>query len=280
MSINKLLNISDFARIAGVSRQTLIYYDRIGLFSPVAVGDNGYRMYSHNQVDNIGIITILQDLGVPLKKIKEILDNISVETTKKTLNYQLSAITQKIEKLSLLNDLVKIRLEQIEIGEKHIGSSPDFFVKESNKNIPIRISKGLNLKQDAVDDEMILDFFDDTEKSGLPLIFTFGYIKKATDIAGGDFDTVSHLWFRLKNEKYANAYIPAGKYLIGYVKGNYGNTNYIYKDLLAYAKENNLKLTGNAYEEYLIDELAEKNPDNFVLEIGIQVETDNYDSNV
>lgn len=271
----KLLNISDFAKIAGVSRQTLIYYDRIGLFSPVAVGENGYRMYSHNQIDNISIITILQDLGVSLKKIKEIIADISIETTKKTLNYQLSAITQKIEKLSLLNDMVKIRLEQIEIGEKYANEPSDFFIKECTKEIPIHISKKLDAKQDSIGDEKIIEFFDDTEKIGLPLIFTFGYIKRAGDIARGDFDSVSHLWFRLKSEQYANAHIPIGKYLIGHVKGNYGDTNYIYNKLLAYANEHNLKLLGNAYEEYLIDELSEKNPDNFILEIGIQVETKN-----
>ncbi len=274
MSTKNLLNISDFAKIAGVSRQTLIYYDRIGLFSPVAVADNKYRMYSHNQVDNISIITILQDLGVPLKKIKEILADISVETTKKTLNYQLSAITQKIEKLNVLKDMVKIRLEQIETGEKFYNAPTDFFVKECTEDIPIRISAPVDFKQDDLSDEAVVDFFDDTEKAGLPLIFAFGFIKRAEDISNGIYDSVSHLWFRLKNENYANAYIPKGKYLIGHANGNYGNTNHIYGELRKYAEEHNLTIFGNAYEEYLIDELSEKNPDNFVLEIGIQVESD------
>lgn len=267
----KLLNISDFAEISGVSRQTLIYYDRIGLFSPAFVADNKYRMYSHNQVDNIGIITILSDLGVPLKKIKDILANISVETMEKTLKYQLDAIQEKIEKLIVLRDMTRIRLEQIEEGKNISSDSPNFFIKEIPDDIPIRVGNRIDRKQEDIGDETILDFFDTVEQSGLPLIFSFGYVKNAEDILQNTCHTVSRMWFRLKNRKYANASIPAGKYLIGYGKGDYGKTNYIYRDLLTYANENGFTIAGNIYEEYLIDELSEKNPDNFVLQVRVPI---------
>lgn len=44
-----LFTVSQFAQMCGVSRQTLIYYDREGIFSPQVVGENGYRYYSHLQ---------------------------------------------------------------------------------------------------------------------------------------------------------------------------------------------------------------------------------------
>lgn len=271
MFTKKYLNISDFAKLAGVSRQTLIYYDRIGLFSPAYVADNKYRMYSHNQVDNIGIITILSDLGVPLKKIKGILDNISTETIEKTLNYQLKAIRDKIDNLTALMDMTKIRLEQIDEG-KNLLQSPSFCIKKIADDVPIRVGDEINKNQENIDDEVILAFFDKIEKSGLPLIFTFGYIKNSEHILKNDYGLVSRMWFRLKNKKYADSFIPAGEYVVGYCKGDYGKTNYIYDDLLNYARKNNLKLCGNVYEEYLIDELSEKNPNNFVLKILVKIE--------
>lgn len=82
---------------------------------------------------------------------------------------------------------------------------------------------------------------------------------------------VSNLWFLLKDRKYANALIPKGKYLVGYAKGDYGETNYIYTELLEFANQNGLSLVGNVYEEYLIDELSEQNPNDFVLQVFVKL---------
>lgn len=269
MIAKKFFNISDFARISGVSRQTLIYYDRIGLFSPAYVADNKYRMYSHKQVDNIGIITILSDLGVPLKKIKEILTDISVETTERTLNYQMNAIGEKINKLTVLKDMIEIRLNQIEEGRAH-SDETSFSIEEIVEDVPIRIGEKIDCKQEDIDDDVVIAFFDYVEKCRLPLIFTFGYAKNSKEIMKNN-NVVSHMWFRLKNKDYANSSIPRGKYLVGYARGDYGNTNYIYTDLVKYVEDNALETIGDVYEEYLIDELSEKNPDNFLMRVCVKI---------
>ena len=43
------LTTSQFAKIHGVNKRTLHYYDDIGLFSPNKKGDNGYRYYDISQ---------------------------------------------------------------------------------------------------------------------------------------------------------------------------------------------------------------------------------------
>ena len=48
----------EFARICGVRKQTLFYYDSIGIFSPEIVGDNGYRYYSYTQVETFAVLTM------------------------------------------------------------------------------------------------------------------------------------------------------------------------------------------------------------------------------
>lgn len=273
MFSKKYLTISDFAKIAGVSRQTLIYYDRIGLFSPTHTAGNKYRMYSHKQVDNIGIITILSDLGVPLKKIKEILADISIDTMEKTLHYQLTAIEGKIETLSRLKEMTEIRLEQMREGRAYRqNADPVFSVQTIAEEIPIFVGEKIDRPQEAIDDDTVIAFFDDIEKHGLPSIFTFGYVKSAEELLLRGESEVLHMWFRLKNQKPANASIARGKYLIGYAKGDYGTTDFVYGELLQYAKTHKLTLVGNVYEEYLIDELSEKNPNDYVLKIFVRVE--------
>lgn len=41
--------------------------------------------------------------------------------------------------------------------------------------------------------------------------------------------------------------------------------------MLSYIENHGLEICGNAYEEYLIDEIAEENPDRYLLQILIQI---------
>ena len=75
-----MLTISEFGKLAGVSRKTLIYYDKIGLFCPEAVDtESGYRYYSYPQLDVISAIYALKEIGTPLKAIKIYLDERTPE---------------------------------------------------------------------------------------------------------------------------------------------------------------------------------------------------------
>ena len=48
--------ISEMASLFNVSRQTLIYYDKIGLFKPAVVNEKGYRFYSPTQIPLMRLI--------------------------------------------------------------------------------------------------------------------------------------------------------------------------------------------------------------------------------
>jgi len=44
--MERYLSISQMAELHDVSRQTLIYYDKIGLFKPMHIDVNDYRFYN------------------------------------------------------------------------------------------------------------------------------------------------------------------------------------------------------------------------------------------
>ena len=52
------------ASLFNVSRQTLIYYDKIGLFKPAVVNEREGRFYSPIQIPLIRLIRMLRDLGL------------------------------------------------------------------------------------------------------------------------------------------------------------------------------------------------------------------------
>ena len=74
LSKDKHLSISEFSKIAEISRKTLIFYDNIGLFTPEYTAPNGYRYYAHEQIYIISVINILKQLGMPLSEIKTYID--------------------------------------------------------------------------------------------------------------------------------------------------------------------------------------------------------------
>ncbi len=45
----KVMTVSEFAKFHNINTRTLHYYDKIGLFSPIYIGENNYRYYSLQQ---------------------------------------------------------------------------------------------------------------------------------------------------------------------------------------------------------------------------------------
>ncbi|MGL4345287.1 MAG: hypothetical protein ACRCTE_08825, partial [Cellulosilyticaceae bacterium] len=51
----------------------------------------------------------------------------------------------------------------------------------------------------------------------------------------------------------------------------YGESDHLYEKLFAFIKENDLRICGNAYEEYPLNELSTINPNDYCVKIEIHV---------
>ncbi len=273
MISNNFFTISDFAKLMGISRQTLIYYDRIGLFKPIKTLGNKYRLYSESQINVISLISMLGEMGVPLKEIKTIVDNISPDTAIEILKRQRNEAEEKLRRLRMLENMINLRIEQITFGKAVAEKTTlPFSVMEIKENIPLYVGEELNCAMDDIEDNFIIDFYARCEKLNFPLIFSSGQMKSRENITAGKTEIISNMCFTLKEPDGANAVIPKGRYAVGYVHGDYGDTDNTYGELLSFIKGKGLKVVGNAYEEYLLDELSESDPLNFIMRIMVQVE--------
>lgn len=68
------LTIGRAARAAGVSRATLLYYDRIGIVSPSARSPAGYRLYAPADLERLQRLRRLRDVGIGLAQVRQALD--------------------------------------------------------------------------------------------------------------------------------------------------------------------------------------------------------------
>ena len=65
----------ELAKLFNISKQTLLYYDKINLLSPDYISENGYRHYSIKQYLDLEIIVNLRNLNISIADIKEFLDH-------------------------------------------------------------------------------------------------------------------------------------------------------------------------------------------------------------
>lgn len=68
-----MLTISHFARRFGLSRSTLLYYDRIGLLRPSGHSESNYRLYSPADVARMEQVDVYRKAGLPLADIARVL---------------------------------------------------------------------------------------------------------------------------------------------------------------------------------------------------------------
>ena len=69
----KTYSISGLARAFGLSRSTLLYYDRIGLLPPSGRTGSGYRYYSKSDYRRLQRIRQFREAGLTLKEIRGVL---------------------------------------------------------------------------------------------------------------------------------------------------------------------------------------------------------------
>ncbi len=68
-----LLKIGDFAREAKTNLRTLRYYEELGLLQPAQRSEGGFRYYRPTDVNRVQLIWDLQELGLNLDQIAELL---------------------------------------------------------------------------------------------------------------------------------------------------------------------------------------------------------------
>lgn len=109
-----MLRIGEFSSLAQVSIRTLHHYDEVGLLKPMHVeAESGYRQYSVSQLPRLHRILALRDLGFPLDRIGEALEEgVSVDALRGMLLLrrveQEKQIKEETERLNRLNALIHL----------------------------------------------------------------------------------------------------------------------------------------------------------------------------
>lgn len=127
----KYFSPGELAKLTGISKQLLLYYDNRKIFCPDFVDERGYRFYSMSSFFRLEIIVNLRKMNIPLDEIKQFMENRSVESLTEIYNFKLNECSQKIAALEEykkqietqlfnLTNTDNLRLEQIMLIERQI----------------------------------------------------------------------------------------------------------------------------------------------------------------
>jgi len=92
-----MLTVSQLARQSGISRATLLYYERKGLIEAASRGQNGYRWYGKDESERLQQILMYRGLGIAVTEIKLLLDGKDKTKRKQILIKQLSRLESEIQ---------------------------------------------------------------------------------------------------------------------------------------------------------------------------------------
>lgn len=121
--MKKYFSVGAAARAVQITSETLRHYDRIGLVKPSRKDQlTNYRYYTEEDLVRIQTVRALQQMDLPLQKIKEVLE---FDDLKKIIDFLAKAEKRADEKIaSLINSKAKIQLAKSGYEDKLYNQSP------------------------------------------------------------------------------------------------------------------------------------------------------------
>ncbi len=261
---NNLIKISDFSKLCEISRQTLIYYDRIGLFHPYYINEKGYRFYILEQYNLLYLIKNLKEHGTPLEEIKEYINNRNSKELLTLLEKNKKKIENQIKDLESISKSISYGMERLKQGEENrVGKNiPRIEIVEKDY---IHVSK-ISVEKSGDIIRGINELNGVAERLQTKLLYVHGLVERE-NLKKHDFKIT---YFYISGDKKDRNVIekPAGKYAVIYHQGSYDDLYKSYEKLLSFIKENNYEIKGNSYEENFLDFKTE-NVNNFLVKVSI-----------
>jgi len=102
--MNDTRTVGTVARLSGLTVRTLHHYDEIGLLTPSERGENGYRLYTDEDIERLRKILVYRELSLGLDEIKTIVND--AKDASESLLAERVRITDRIQRLRAIADMI------------------------------------------------------------------------------------------------------------------------------------------------------------------------------
>lgn len=264
----------ELANIYGISKQALLYYDKVNLLSPDMIAKNGYRHYYIQQYLDLELIVNLRSLDFSIAEIKEYLENRSKEKLLEMLNNRKNACQKIIKSNQQICDAITTILDD---AENTIDVPIERIILNWKQETLLHITP---LLESDIAVNRIVKFAKHTQLTFQDehlLKNRCGWIIDAKNFNSDDSFYTSKAFFSTAlnssgDEKIYKHAIPRGLYLEIYFQGSYfQNAKRIRKKINKFLEVNNLYTVGDFYVLPIENHWFTKNTTDYITKIFIQV---------
>ena len=260
-----LYTTGQFAKLNGINKRTLHYYDEIGLFSPEIKTDNGYRYYTCFQTVQLELIMTLRKIGLSIEEIIHYQQSPSGSSFAELIAEKKEFIDRSIQELLNIKTFLEEKSNKLALS---LTAKEDEITVVSLPEQRILLSDPISGAYDD-DDFIVASDFSLRLKSIFGLYDNFGSRISTEQISNRQYHKYDcfFAYGRADIEIY-DILRPAGAYLRTYCIGNWDRLHTVYDKICNFAAENELELYGYAYEEGL-NEMSLRNCQDYITMITI-----------
>ena len=275
MKDSRYFTPGELAKLLGISKQLLLYYDKNDIFSPEFVDENGYRFYVLSQYFTLQIIISLRKLDVSLKEIKAYLKSKDINLLKEIYRNKQQEYKKQIEellylektmqqKIAFLNDIQNLPLNQIllEIQEEEYL----YFSEDISFQQPIK------QRMKVLANHMLPVFSYESFQE-----YLMGFHYDSNDFFHGNHLTQYNVFItansKLNYDNPIKVIKEKGLYLCVYCKAHYGVIDSKIKErIVKFIKQNNLLYHGGIYLFPLRNFWSTSKPEEELVKLCLRVE--------
>lgn len=270
-----LIRIGEFAKLCGVTKDTLFHYERLGLIRPDKIDVNGYRYYSPNQFFHMEMIKALKESGAPLSDIEQFKISYNSAQYLRIMTRQKEHLISEIKRLESLAAVMENSVHLVEVALSEPLDEPKVVEREESYLITWDIPTEWDRKLDviAVEAKVISALLKYCSRIGIQPQQPIGSVVKREDLL--EHRAVSYQCFFCVDRRYEDDHVvikPAGKYLTLLHKDLYSGQREAYDIIFNYVREHKLTICGDCYESEMIGYLGEGRPEDFVVMYDVRVE--------
>ncbi len=267
--MNDLFTIGELAKHQNISKQTLIYYDKIGLFLPAYVDpNNGYRYYTAKQIDFLDTILIMKEMGFSLNEIQQHMKNYTIDTSLVALRKQLTVLEQQIAHLRLVRNRLAHRCAQMENVKDFQARNQEPAVKEIHQKYLLYapVDKPWSFREISIATKKC---FSQALKDELPIYFQTGVIVPYEHILQERYTEAGVAFLPIEKTKRAKniRLLPKGKAACIYHYGTYESVEISYRKLLRFCREQGFEIISDSYEFCINDYISSGDENEYITEI-------------
>lgn len=261
----------ELARLTGISKQTLIFYDRAGVFSPGEKDPgNGYRYYGADQLEMLDHILILKDMGLSLREIRAFLSLPTPGDALNVLREQREALAVRQRRLAGALKRLDGKIGALEAlsgeapGEVRFETLAEGWVAAAPVAPP-----GGTLETDVA----LKTLLRLSHERQLPYLYQMGTRVSVQAMAEGRFTEVCEVFFPLHRAVRARPCRPrpAGLYARCVHAGPYSRTGETYRRMLEAIRERGLSPRDASYETCVLDSMTARSDSEYLTRIDIPV---------